>query len=402
MRQRDHRPHADGVVPVEVARLAGEAAAEPDDLLDRAPGPGARDPEVGARQDEEQEGEVGGAGDRAAGRPVVAAGRQPAVPVGDAAEEGADAGIAAAEQPAGVGIGVGDDALADGQRDRRRGIPPHRDGARLADQPGGPDAGEQRVNRQRRRGRRRRQADVAGVGVVDELLLERQQDAGRRHDEHDDPGERGRRRGGARRRRCGCAGPWGRSRHVQKTEMRLISISTRASLSPTNLVVNPRLCQETVRPGGRARRAAGRPHRPRLLDGRVVGRAHVDRLDLQHDRTVGLGGRPGRVPVGVAAETGPGLGGGRPGSGRPARRRGRPACQSASSSPPAPCRASRTGGWCARGSACSAPRAGRDGSNRCASRTRGRSSRPTGSRRPPPPGRPLAARRRRQEAAGPT
>ncbi len=37
--QRDRRPHADRVVPVEVARLAGEAAAEPDDLFDRAPGP---------------------------------------------------------------------------------------------------------------------------------------------------------------------------------------------------------------------------------------------------------------------------------------------------------------------------------------------------------------------------
>ena len=186
--QRDRRPHADRVVPVEVARLPGEAAAEPDDLLDRSPGPRARDPEVGARQDDEQEGEVGGTGDRAAGRPVVAGGSQPAVPVGDAAEEGADAGIAAAEQPARVGIGVGDDALADGQRDRRRGIPPDRHCARLTDQPARPDAGEQRVDRQRRRGRRRRQADVAGIGVVDELLLERQQDAGGRHDEHDDPG----------------------------------------------------------------------------------------------------------------------------------------------------------------------------------------------------------------------
>ena len=188
-RQRDHRPDADGVVPVEVARLAGEAAAEPDDLLHRAPGPGARDPEVGAREDEEQEGEVGGTGDRAAGRPVLAAGGEPAVPVGDAAEEGADAGVAAAEQLARVGIGVGDDALADRQRDRSRGIPPHRDRARLADQSGGPDAGEQRVDRQRRRGRRRRQADGPRVGVVNELLLERQQDARRRHDEDDHPGQ---------------------------------------------------------------------------------------------------------------------------------------------------------------------------------------------------------------------
>ena len=49
--------------------------------------------------------------------------------------------------------------------------------------------------------------------------------------------------------------------------MRLISISTRASLYPTKLVVNRRLCQETVWPGtaGFARgRGGGRPHgRPR-------------------------------------------------------------------------------------------------------------------------------------------
>src|SRR6185437_8165312 len=79
--ERHAAPESGGVVPVEVAGLGGEAAAEPGDGSHAFPTPFAREPEDEAADDDEEEGEVGGSGDGSASVARVLRHREPAVPV---------------------------------------------------------------------------------------------------------------------------------------------------------------------------------------------------------------------------------------------------------------------------------------------------------------------------------
>ena len=66
--ERNERPDANDVMPVEIARLAGSVGApEPGDLADLGPGGGPRNPEIGARDDDEEEEQVRPSGDDARG-----------------------------------------------------------------------------------------------------------------------------------------------------------------------------------------------------------------------------------------------------------------------------------------------------------------------------------------------
>jgi hypothetical protein len=74
---------------LKIAGLARQAAPEPEDVADLRPRQRARDPQVRAGREEQEESQVAGPGDRAADRPSLPARAEPPVPVGHLAEEGA-------------------------------------------------------------------------------------------------------------------------------------------------------------------------------------------------------------------------------------------------------------------------------------------------------------------------
>ena len=187
-------PQADRVVPVEVARLAAETAAEPDHRRDVAPAPLPRHPQVETGHRQHEEGGVARAGDGARRGPSFSFHGEPPVPVGDRTVEAR--GPAANRYRARVRC-----------RDRRRAFPvcrrrPRR--PRADPNPASrwwarrrePRAAPAPAARRRRAGpprARRRHDALIAFDESQHGLLERQQGAGHAHHENhracDDAGD---------------------------------------------------------------------------------------------------------------------------------------------------------------------------------------------------------------------
>ena len=185
--ERNRRPEAEDVVPVEVAGLAPGLADEPRDRTQPAHGEATRPPQDEPAQHDEQEGEVRRTGDGLARAPLLAARREPAMPVGDGAEERTGLrGPAPRTRPC-----RGRRRLC--PHDRTRTPPAPRSSARsITDEGQVPRASCTRcvsasTPSRASPGRRRRHA--VPVGPADDLALVREQHARHRHDQDDEAGD---------------------------------------------------------------------------------------------------------------------------------------------------------------------------------------------------------------------
>ena len=97
-------PQTDGVVPVEVARLAAKTAAKPNHRSDVAPAPLPGHPQVEACHGQDEKGGIARAGDGARRGPSFSFHGKPPVPVGDRTVERAGPRRPGAEHASGVGI----------------------------------------------------------------------------------------------------------------------------------------------------------------------------------------------------------------------------------------------------------------------------------------------------------
>ena len=145
--ERDRRPDAEHVVPVEVAGLAARARVEDGHGLHLRPRQLARKPQVHAGDDDEEEDDVGPAGDQAGHRPTLAFDRDPAMPRAQLAHDPADGPRSLAKHRAGVRIRI-QHALGHGKRDRSVRLGSDRDGGRREVRAIGPQASDERLDRQ--------------------------------------------------------------------------------------------------------------------------------------------------------------------------------------------------------------------------------------------------------------
>jgi hypothetical protein len=173
-------------VPVEVARLAAQAAPEEGDAAQGAARPVARPPEIDPAQDDEEKAEVGDAGHGLSERAPRSFATDVSMPVGDDAEEPSSSGRTLAEHLAGVGVEEERTLAAVRDFHRRVGTGAPGDGGGRARRCGACAVDERGDVEPRRDQRRWRAVESSGVGPAGELLLVGEQHAGDGHDQHDD------------------------------------------------------------------------------------------------------------------------------------------------------------------------------------------------------------------------